>query len=293
MPKDGQTFQVDATGPTFWSGGTDTDPCSLFGQAFVELQFYPDSIVTSCSSNGGFEVKFAANAYTACSPIWTLTSTGHGARLVPAKAVRRGRPDRLVSRGQGADRAGAEPLFEVRPVVQVLVLGRHAGQAGEFEVQLPAIGGHQVHARHVAAILIGPRDHAARRRHLGVTELERETWMRKSLPAGLRHDGGGGIRTHGALARPTIFKTVPFDRSGTPPGSASLGWRVATTPPNSRSVRDPLRPKGDSLARRPGSVDPARFRRRGLMGEPGVPPCLRPLRHPADGNASLEVLTGP
>ena len=29
--------------------------------------------------------------------------------------------------------------------------------------------------------------------------------------------GGGGIRTHGALARPLVFKTNPFDRSGTPP----------------------------------------------------------------------------
>ena len=29
--------------------------------------------------------------------------------------------------------------------------------------------------------------------------------------------GGGGIRTHGALARPTAFKAAPFDRSGTPP----------------------------------------------------------------------------
>jgi hypothetical protein len=29
--------------------------------------------------------------------------------------------------------------------------------------------------------------------------------------------GGGGIRTHGPLARATVFKTAPFDRSGTPP----------------------------------------------------------------------------
>ena len=32
--------------------------------------------------------------------------------------------------------------------------------------------------------------------------------------------GGGGIRTHEALARPTVFKTAPFDRSGTPPWEA-------------------------------------------------------------------------
>ena len=29
--------------------------------------------------------------------------------------------------------------------------------------------------------------------------------------------GGGGIRTHGALARTTVFETAPFDHSGTPP----------------------------------------------------------------------------
>ena len=29
--------------------------------------------------------------------------------------------------------------------------------------------------------------------------------------------GGGGIRTHETLARSTVFKTAPFDRSGTPP----------------------------------------------------------------------------
>src|SRR6188768_3015505 len=29
--------------------------------------------------------------------------------------------------------------------------------------------------------------------------------------------GGAGIRTQGTLARPTVFKTAPFDRSGTPP----------------------------------------------------------------------------
>ena len=33
-------FPVAATGPTFWFGGTVTDPTSLFGQAFYELQFY-------------------------------------------------------------------------------------------------------------------------------------------------------------------------------------------------------------------------------------------------------------
>ncbi len=72
----GGAFPVSATGPTFWFGGTVTDAKSLFGQAFVELQFYPDAIVTSCGQDGGFEVKFAPNTYSVCSPVWRLTSTG-------------------------------------------------------------------------------------------------------------------------------------------------------------------------------------------------------------------------
>jgi hypothetical protein len=72
----GGTFPVSALGPTFWFGGTVTDPNSLFGQAFVELQFYPDAIVTNCTPGGGFVLKFAADSYSVCSPVWKLTQTG-------------------------------------------------------------------------------------------------------------------------------------------------------------------------------------------------------------------------
>jgi len=72
----GGTFPVSTTGPTFWFGGTVTDPNSLFGQAFVELQFYPDALVTKCTPNGGFIVSYSPNTYTACSPVWKLTQTG-------------------------------------------------------------------------------------------------------------------------------------------------------------------------------------------------------------------------
>src|SRR5581483_6718154 len=71
-----RSFAVDATGPTFWFGGTVTDPASLFGQAFVELQFYPNTVVTNCNPNGSFIPKFQLNAYTVCSPVWSVTSTG-------------------------------------------------------------------------------------------------------------------------------------------------------------------------------------------------------------------------
>jgi hypothetical protein len=75
LPTDG-AFPVSATGPTFWFGGTVTDPNSLFGQAFVELQFYPDAVVTNCTPQGGFVVKSAPNTYTACSPVWRVIQHG-------------------------------------------------------------------------------------------------------------------------------------------------------------------------------------------------------------------------
>ena len=75
LPKNG-TDSVDEVGPTFWFGGTVTDPKSLFGQAFVEVQFYPNSVVSNCGPNGSFSVDNSPGAYSVCSPVWKLTSTG-------------------------------------------------------------------------------------------------------------------------------------------------------------------------------------------------------------------------
>jgi hypothetical protein len=76
LPGNGKHFDVNAVGPTFWFGGPVTDPDSLFGQAFLELQFYPNSVVTNCNSNGGSVVKQVTGAYSACSPVWSVTTTG-------------------------------------------------------------------------------------------------------------------------------------------------------------------------------------------------------------------------
>ena len=57
-------------------GGTVTDPASRFGQAFLEVQFYPDGIVHNCTPNGGFVLTAAPNKFTVCSPVWSLTATG-------------------------------------------------------------------------------------------------------------------------------------------------------------------------------------------------------------------------
>jgi hypothetical protein len=78
LPSDGMSTLVSDLGPTFWFGGVVNDPKSVFAQSFVELQFYPDSIVKNCFPNGSFSVNFAANTYSVCSPVFRLTSVGQG-----------------------------------------------------------------------------------------------------------------------------------------------------------------------------------------------------------------------
>jgi hypothetical protein len=76
LPANGAA-QVDSVGPTFWTGGVVNDPNSLFNQAFLELQFYPNSVVTNCTSGGGYDVTYSANTYSACSPVWEVSKTGN------------------------------------------------------------------------------------------------------------------------------------------------------------------------------------------------------------------------
>jgi hypothetical protein len=76
LPADGATA-VDSVGPTFWIGGAVTDPHSLYGQAFLELQFYPNSVLKGCSAGGGFNVTYAPGQYTACAPVWEVSPHGH------------------------------------------------------------------------------------------------------------------------------------------------------------------------------------------------------------------------
>lgn len=78
LPQDG-TVPVSAVGPTFWWGGTvsDPNPQALFGQAFLEVQFYPDAIVNNCSTDGGYNVTFAPDKFSVCSPVWQVTTTGN------------------------------------------------------------------------------------------------------------------------------------------------------------------------------------------------------------------------
>jgi hypothetical protein len=76
LPSNGAA-QVDQVGPTFWIGGTVSDPKSLLGQAFLEVQFYPNSMIKTCSSNGGFNVVNTPDTYTVCSPVWKVEPTSN------------------------------------------------------------------------------------------------------------------------------------------------------------------------------------------------------------------------
>jgi hypothetical protein len=74
LPSDG-TVPVSAVGPAFWWGGVVTDPNPhALAQAFLEVQFYPDSVVTNCSSTGGYDLRQSANTFTACTPVWQVNA---------------------------------------------------------------------------------------------------------------------------------------------------------------------------------------------------------------------------
>jgi hypothetical protein len=73
LPTDG-SIDVDAVGPRFWTGGTLSDPNSLLSQAFLELHFYANSHVQDCAPDGGYDVTYSRNDYSACSPGWKVDS---------------------------------------------------------------------------------------------------------------------------------------------------------------------------------------------------------------------------
>ncbi|HEU5345966.1 MAG TPA: hypothetical protein VFU60_16575, partial [Ktedonobacterales bacterium] len=75
LPSNGAA-QVDSVGPTFWIGGVVNDPSSLNSQAFLELQFYPNSLVSNCTVGGGYNVTFDPGVYTVCSPVWKVSVNG-------------------------------------------------------------------------------------------------------------------------------------------------------------------------------------------------------------------------
>jgi hypothetical protein len=76
LPTNG-AVPVDAVGPTFWFGGVVNDPHSLFNQAFLELQFYPNGLLANCAAGGGYNVSVDPGVYTACSPVWEVSKTGN------------------------------------------------------------------------------------------------------------------------------------------------------------------------------------------------------------------------
>jgi hypothetical protein len=75
LPSDGVNEVADV-GPTFWWGGTVNDPTSEFGQAFYEIQFYPDARLRQCLPSGSFVLVHQHNSYGVCTPVWKIDSHG-------------------------------------------------------------------------------------------------------------------------------------------------------------------------------------------------------------------------
>src|SRR3954468_20862285 len=78
-------------------------------------------------------------------------------------------------------------------------------------------------------------------RSIGTKPVKKSTRGRRvknARPPTKTNGGEGGIRTHGPVARSTVFETAPFDRSGTSPvddsskssSSRSVAERVGFEP---------------------------------------------------------------
>jgi len=78
LPADG-TYTVSSLGFGFWTGGvvTDENPKALFGQAYQELQFYPNTMISKCTDGGGFVYAQSPGTWTSCSPVWQVVKS-HG-----------------------------------------------------------------------------------------------------------------------------------------------------------------------------------------------------------------------
>src|SRR5947209_15621627 len=85
LPTGGRS-RVSDVGPTFWFGGAVTDPKSVFGQAFVELQFYPDSIVSKCFTDGASAVHFSPDTLRECSTMFKLNQSGNPSKFLETTA---------------------------------------------------------------------------------------------------------------------------------------------------------------------------------------------------------------
>jgi hypothetical protein len=78
LPKDGTGVgarRLIDLGPTIWFGAAVQDPTSLYGQAFEELQFYPDEALKSCFSDGSYSVSSTPNKFGVCAPVWAVNPT--------------------------------------------------------------------------------------------------------------------------------------------------------------------------------------------------------------------------
>jgi hypothetical protein len=92
------------------------------------------------------------------------------------------------------------------------------------------------------------------------------------LPASGGNGGGGGIRTHGTVARTRHFQCRTFGHSATPPQLSVRNWRRGEDL-NPRGTCAPIRFRVGRL--QPGSATPPRLMSRSLPQLTQVPKCSR------------------
>ena len=120
--------------------------------------------------------------------------------------------------------------------------------------------------------------------------LNRTTESQPRCHSAVGGNGGeGGIRTHGPLARSTVFETAPFDHSGTSPQNCSMRSHgktsISATVPRASGIpaREARSPRSLIRARE------ARTSRAAIPPQPGSPGVGRKSQNP---NSSETILEG-
>ncbi len=192
LPTNGASIPVDSVGPTFWIGGAVNDPNSLLGQAFLELQFYPNSLVNNCASGGGYNVSFDPGVYTVCSPVWEVSPHGNSesAAFNAMLTDSAGGGPLVMHQGDTiTDHQYVTPAADGMHITVTDVTTGHAGTIVlEQQGRRPADAGLQrAEARQLARL--GPRARRAERAGLGDRPHgELHEARRPVLLAGQRHE---------------------------------------------------------------------------------------------------------
>jgi len=125
---------------------------------------------------------------------------------------------------------GSWPLARPRRLLEVNLREMPAGTP---VITSPVAAGEAEAVGHTTIRAVGDEGEGLNKGHKAVPAIEHENWaMRRENVVVPTMSGGGGIRTHGGLATTTVFETVRFVRSRTPPiaPSCSRAWFLRAVP---------------------------------------------------------------